>query len=161
MDCASGEERLDPRIPLNNSFKKALCQVLLSCMIFSADQTLLCLSQPIDGRPQLLPPQALFSQLFSPQHLYLTSYERKLFIFALTNLLFATHSYPFWSSPPSNPNGCSLLAFLGPQALDGVARVMEEIICMLLRHQRIEHKERKRAEAKGAAGVGAGEKRGA
>lgn len=53
----------------------------------------------MDAQNPLMSPHALFENIFDEHHLYMCSYERKLFIFALTNLLFGPDTNALWAGP--------------------------------------------------------------
>ena len=66
---------------LSKTFRKVICQAILSCFIFNHDLTIATMEQ-------LGFTSIFFAELFSDKHMYTTPYERKLFIFALSKLIF-------------------------------------------------------------------------
>ena len=147
IQLSAPENTLNPRLPLTNSFRKGLCQILLSCMVFSPQLTMMSLASNPDHQQlgPLMPPNILLDQLFDHKQIYLSSYERKLFIFALTNLLFGPDATPIWSGNPAASS--SLLNYLGQHScMDSLSHILTQTICMLMRQQRIEQMQRKKAE---------------
>lgn len=102
---------------------------------------MLSLGSAMQGQQQLLPANLLLIQLFDPHHLYMSSYERKLFIFGLTNLMFGPETASLWAanSGGAHPTDgqqeqpCLLQSYLGANFMEGLTAILAEIICMLVR----------------------------
>lgn len=97
---------------ISSAFKQSLCQVIESSLLFDHQTTFNLLKQANIC-------QEFFNQAFDQSFLHRTEYERKLFIFSFSKLLFQ-HQDPFLSQHS--------------------ALILKHLILMLIRQQRLEHK---------------------